>query len=299
MAKKPSAENQLTLQNMLDELSQAHNTRKPLYSELERIFTVPVISFFTSFIYPATIHDKDADMIENVLQGTDVKKGFLMIINSPGGSALAAERIIQVCRAYSADKFSVVVPKMAKSAATMICLGASKIIMSRTSELGPIDPQVIITEGQTRKLFPAFLLIQSYRKLIEEAIRVKQPIEIFLQQLSKYDHRDIALYEQEADLAKDIAARALKSGILKSEPDQEVQKTISFFLEPTRTKVHGRPIYLDDLAPTKLNLERLEIDSEQWKLIWNLYVRLDCLLSRGNVAKIVESKDYSYIISVK
>jgi ClpP class serine protease len=118
----------ISFQNILEEVHQGHEIRKKIYSSLEKEFNKPVISFFTSFIFPVAIIDKDVDMIECVLQGTDTSKGFVLVINSPGGSGLAAERIIQICRSYSNSKFDVVVPKMAKSAATMICLGANKNI---------------------------------------------------------------------------------------------------------------------------------------------------------------------------
>jgi hypothetical protein len=39
-------------------------------------------------------------------------------------------------------QFEVIVPHMAKSAATLICFGASCIHMGPTAELGPVDPQV-------------------------------------------------------------------------------------------------------------------------------------------------------------
>jgi hypothetical protein len=40
------------------------------------------------------------------------------------------------------DRFIVAVPRKAKSAATLICLGAQEIHMGLMSELGPIDPQI-------------------------------------------------------------------------------------------------------------------------------------------------------------
>ena len=42
--------------------------------------------------------------------------------------------------------FRLVVPDTAKSAATLIGLGATEIVMSTTSELGPIDPQVMLPD---------------------------------------------------------------------------------------------------------------------------------------------------------
>ena len=102
------------------------------------------MSFFTSFAFPVGIADEDADMLEDVLRAAlGQEDELVLMINSPGGDLLAAERIVNICRSHSANgQYAVIVPKMAKSAATMISLGAREIMMSQTSELGPIDPQI-------------------------------------------------------------------------------------------------------------------------------------------------------------
>ncbi len=129
--------------NVQREVSQAPELRTALLKKLERHFGARVVSFFTSFSKGAgQIVDADAEMLESVLEVEHTSGRLVLIVNSPGGQALAAERIVNVCRAYSAGDFEVVVPHMAKSAATMICFGANRIHMSKTAELGPVDPQV-------------------------------------------------------------------------------------------------------------------------------------------------------------
>jgi hypothetical protein len=59
-----------------------------------------VVTFFTSFRYPVEIEDADCDMLQSVLQQTDQSKGLVLMISSPGGDTLAAERIVNICRAY-------------------------------------------------------------------------------------------------------------------------------------------------------------------------------------------------------
>ena len=111
------------------EVGQTHDRRKGLIKKLEDHYQAKVITLFTSFKRPdVQIEDMDAEMLESVL-AAEHKAGdkILLIINSPGGQALAAERIANVCRAYSTNNFEVIVPHMAKSAATMVCFGAKKI----------------------------------------------------------------------------------------------------------------------------------------------------------------------------
>jgi len=287
-------EKKMAFQKVLNETNQSHELRKDLFQKLEDIYGKTVISFFTSFRFAAPIIDKDADMLESVLQKTKILRGLLLIINSQGGSGLAAERIIKVCRTYSHDNFEVIIPKMAKSAATMICFGANKIHMSATSELGPIDPQVVITDGKVQKLMPVQAIIKSYDDLINKAIEVKQPIEPFLQQLQKYDARDIEVYKTETELAGDIAVWALRLGMFKDVSEKEIKKKIKMF-EYAKTKAHARPIYREQLEKEGFKINSISNEGREWGLIWELYIRTDYLLSK-KFAKIVESKDYYYVM---
>ena len=62
-------------------------------------------------------------------------------IDSPGGDAHAAYKLMLVLRSI-AGVVRVVVPDYAKSAATLIALGADEIVMAPDAELGPLDAQI-------------------------------------------------------------------------------------------------------------------------------------------------------------
>ncbi len=89
-----------------------------------------------------TMMKSDADKIYNAVTTFDKKKPMLMILLSGGGVAGSAYLIGKLCREYSNGKFIVVVPRYAKSAATLLCCAANEIHMGSLSELGPIDPQI-------------------------------------------------------------------------------------------------------------------------------------------------------------
>ena len=125
------------------------------------------------------IADSDVRMLEEVMLSSGIRSALLLILDSPGGYGLSAERIIRVCRKYSNGSFDVLVPFMAKSAATIICFGATKIWLGETSELGPIDPQYVI-DG-----FPVSIynMVKSYEELLHKANQTKGRLEPYLQQL--------------------------------------------------------------------------------------------------------------------
>ncbi|AFD00264.1 Periplasmic serine proteases (ClpP class) [Methanocella conradii HZ254] len=281
---------------VMDEQNQSHKTRQALFVKLEEEFGLPIVSYFTSFRYPAMIDSADADILEGVLQKLDLSKGFALIINSPGGDGLAAERIINVCRSYSGTKeFISIVPGKAKSAATMICFGSSKIVMGPTSELGPIDPQVTIPENDGLKRFSAYNIIESYKNLFKKAVEEKGNIQPYLQQLANYDEREIRELECAVSLSKSISAKTLASGMMKGQSENDIYEKIKIFLSPEHTKTHGRPIYRDEAKSCGLNIEYKDIKDSSWKLIYELYIRTNNFVST-KAQKCIESKNHSYIV---
>jgi len=271
---------------------QGHETRKELFARLGDVFGRPVVSLFTSFEFPVMIQDADVDMLEGVLQRIDLSSGLALFISSPGGDGVAAERIINVCRAYSGTgEFWAIVPGKAKSAATMVCFGASKVVMGATSELGPIDPQVTSTTGQP---FSVYNIIKSYEDLFNRAVRVKSGnLEPYLQQLATYDAKQIQEFRSALELSGDIAVRALCSGMLSGKSEAAVEKDIKVFLTPERTKAHGRPIYRDEAAGCGLDIETIDVKDARWEPIYDLYLRSNnYVMTRAS--KCVESLEHSY-----
>lgn len=274
--------------------------RVDLLTELqkeEKFKDKKIITFFTSFKYPVAIEDADAIMIEEVLINTDFSnKGLLFVLNSPGGSGLAAERIINICRNYSSNDFEVLVPNKAKSAATMICLGSNKIWMSSSSELGPIDPQTIMKVEDKNAMIGMEYLIKNFDSIFRKACKCKERIEPFLQQLERFDSRVIEIYKSEVALSSDIAVKALKMGMMSSLNKTQIKRKIEPFLKPIKTRVHGRPIFIEQAKKCRLNAEEIDISSKLWHKIWDLFLRTEYVVN-DKAAKIVESDEEMYYIS--
>lgn len=290
----------IIMEKVLHEKLQGHDTRKHLYTEIEKHLDKPVISYFTSFNYPVMITDDDANALEGLLQKHELSNGFYLLLSSPGGDGLAAERIINICRSYSdTNEFGVIVPGKAKSAATMICLGANEIMMGKTSELGPVDPQIVMEENNELKRFSLYNIVKSYKSVFNHAVKSDGNMEPYLHQLSVYDARDIEEYKSMCSLSKDIVIKALKSGMLSSLTEDEIKNKIEIFLTPKTVKVHGRPLYIEDIENCDLNIHVQDVKSDLWTLIYELYYRLNSAVSFNNTAKIIEDKNNSIFSKIK
>lgn len=281
------------IKKVLTEENQGHETRKKIFARLEEELGRPVVTFFTSFKYPVMIEDADADMLEGILQKTDLSNGMALLISSSGGLGIAAERIINICRNYSGTgEYWAIVPSKAKSAATMICFGASKIIMSGTSELGPIGPQLTVSEEGTVKRFSLRNIVESYNDLFRKAIEEEGNIQPYLQQLANYDEREIREFQSAISLSEDIAVKTLGSGMMEGLSESKIK----IFLKPEKTKPHGQPIYAEEASTCNLTIDLKDTRGNLWGMVYELYIRTDNFVSK-RAAKCIETKENSFMAS--
>ena len=284
------------LSRILAERNQAGTTRQPLIRKIQRILKRPLLLLATSFSQPVMIDDSDVDVIEGMLQTMDLSNGLVLLISSPGGDAIAAERIVNICRSYSgAGDYWAIVPGRAKSAATMICLGASKILMCAASELGPTDPQLVIEEDGQPKRFSIWNIVRSYEDLFEKAAQTKGNLEPFLQQLTHYDARDIEEYRSAQQLAEDIVVRCLRSGMMSGKTEATVKRQMKLFLTPSKTKSHGRPILEQEAAACGVKIEHHEYSERLWRLCKELRIRADHYVT-SDASKCVENATHSFFV---
>jgi len=279
------------------EVTQHARTRQKLIETLQGLLsqdqTTKVVSFFVSFSPDRAgfILDNDAEMLENLLAAEPPATRLVLVINAPGGVSMAAERIVNVCREYSKHNFEVMVPHMAKSAATMICFGARCIWMSRTAELGPVDPQWPYKDDRDNPMvISADEYIRSYEALFKSAVTSGPGahIEPFLQQLNKYDARLVEQMRSAQKLSEDISIRALSSGQMKGKSPEEIRKAINVFLSQEMTRSHGRMIGFDEARTCGLQIKEIDLQSDVWNTLWELYVRSNWTVTR-RCGKIIES----------
>ena len=97
------------------------------------------------------ITHEDINGLMSVIRGMDWNAGLSLVLHTPGGVTNATESVVDYLRAKFTD-FEVIVPTYAMSAGTMISLASDRIVMARHSQLGPIDPQMLVPGGGS---FPA------------------------------------------------------------------------------------------------------------------------------------------------
>lgn len=116
--------------------------KKTLIQQIEKARSSRVITYLTSDRqgpFNARIAVDVIPLISKQLQAIGKVQNIDLFVYSAGGDTMVPWRLVSMIREYC-EKFSVIVPYKAHSAATMIALGADEIVMSDLSEISPIDP---------------------------------------------------------------------------------------------------------------------------------------------------------------
>src|SRR5712692_4482168 len=141
---------------------------------------------------------------------------------------------------------------------------------------GGRSPQISVEDerGNIIKYQAAHEILESYNELMRKANTTRGNLDPYLQQLARFDARDIRRIVYAQALSESIAIKCLQSGPLHGRKYQQVRAKIKPFWNPKYTKTHGRPIYHDVATRCGLNIRLHELQEPLWQTVWALYVRL-------------------------
>jgi membrane-bound ClpP family serine protease len=204
-----------------------------------------------------------ANKIYNALSKLENQKDIFLIIDSRGGSIESAYLISKTCRRLSKGKFIIGIPRRAKSAATLISLGADEIHMGLMSELGPIDPQIAS--------IPALGLSNALRVVAELSQEYPGSAEMF----SKYLKENLFLpqlghLERMCESAEQYATRLLKHNSKIS--DKKAGDLANHFVK--HYKDHGFVIDCDE-SQELLGEATVKINETEYQFANKIYRSLD------------------------
>ena len=212
-----------------------------------------------------------------------------LLLHTFGGSADVAEKLMGMLRGHvGTAELRVIVPDYAKSAGTLMVLGADKVVMSDMSELGPIDPQILLADR--------WQAVQNYLDAYDEhaaTLKTDPDNTAARIMLGKLDPATLKLCETAVDRARQAAENLLKRGMFRKGGNWSL--TVSELLDTARWLSHGQVISWDDAQDPRIGLavEHCAYHSEEWQDYWRLY----CLqrLAVRDRQKLYES-DYVYLV---
>lgn len=195
-------------------------------------------------------------------RGNNKDKTLLLILYSLGGLVESAYLISKCCQEYC-KKFVVAIPRQAKSAATLLAMGADEIHMGLMSELGPIDPQI----GR----YPALGLGYAVEYLASLCKRYPESSDMFAKYLSlSLDLRHLGYLERVSESAAQYAERLLKN---KKLPSGQTPASIAGRLVYSY-KDHHFVIDRKE-AETFLGTDFVKHDTEEYKIADSIHKSLE------------------------
>lgn len=193
-----------------------------------------------------------------------------VIIDSFGGDADAAYHMAKLIDGHFKGNIKYVVPRFAKSAATLMVCGGNKIVMGETSELGPLDPQIRQDDGS----YISAKAVQATLELIKKHLNKedKHGLELATILASRINPLILGQYESSIDIAKEYQRELLMMRMLKSKKKDDVDKIVERFA--TGYTHHSRVITCVEAKDIlgEENIEILASNSQEWNLLWEFYL---------------------------
>ncbi len=221
-----------------------------------------------------------------------------LVLHSPGGSAQAAEQMLEYLRTRF-DYIRAIVPLQAKSAATMIALGCDEILMGAHSELGPIDPQILIPVPEGLRFAPAHAILRDFARAKRECSENIGNLPAWTPILRSYAGGLIEFCHQQVQLSIEIVQKWIEKYMLKhddmgipiGERAAKAKKIAEWFGSEEaydRLRTHARPIRYEELKAQGLRMRRLEDDNDLQDRVLSVY-HANSLTFQGPAVKIVEN----------
>lgn len=155
----------------------------------------------------SALFDWFRDTVEKVAAGEHKKDALGIVLTTSGGEVEIVEKMVNVIR-HHYSFLHAIVPEMAMSAGTILCMAADKIYMDYSSSLGPVDPQV--PDKDQTSLVPALGYLDKIDEFIEKSRNgTITPVEF--QIVMNQDIATLRFYEQ----AKELSQSLMKNWLVK------------------------------------------------------------------------------------
>lgn len=241
--------------------------------------------------YCGPINASFVTALPNVLESIALKPkkrdAIAIFLTTGGGSAELAEQAVDMIRNFYNEVYFVV-PEIAMSAGTILCLSGDEVYMRYTSCLGPIDPQVEVN-GE-------YVSANGYLDKVSEYIQKSRDNQLTVAELNillSQDLGKLAKFEQAANLAKDLVKTWLvkhkfskwmthsttRLPVTKEEKEKRAEEIVDCLGDNRYWHSHGRRIGMKTLESVlRLHINNLSDNRALDELVCSYHQALcDCM----------------------
>jgi hypothetical protein len=212
-----------------------------------------------------------------VERNLNTESNVCILLHTVGGDADAAYHLGIRMQNLAKRQLIMVVPRLAKSAGTLLACAGDKIYATPITELGPVDPQVQLPS--TGRYVSAKTIRDSLKQAIEtikESGTLEEQIvkavfsSIPIAEMGHYE----SLLNHVKSLLEDILSRRMKKGRDRKEVSEIAEKLTTGYV------YHGKVIHVEEAKNMGLEIEILADD--KLKAVYSIYQKLKRLFDTLN-----------------
>jgi len=214
-------------------------------------------------LFPASL-----TLVEELLNLLDANKPIHLLLASPGGDGETAVRIVRAIQKRCTE-LTILLPDMAKSAATILCLGADHMLFGPNGDIGPVDPQLPLPNG----LVSAKNIVEAVAEAERRVTNNPQTYPLFAGLLGQVNMLTVEQARSALDRSSNLVREALASNPRRTE--KEVKSLAESLKKPLidDPTSHSAVTSCSDAQRLRLPAANADPTSEEWRIVWALWAR--------------------------
>lgn len=263
---------------------------------VERLSDLAALHGSHAVVYHGMIdHDAPRVLYEHLRRLGRVPRLDLVIATN-GGTATAARRLALLLHDYT-DRLTVLVPHRARSAGTLLCLGAHELVLGPLAELSPLDPQ-IGSSAAPRPGEPAVISaedMRAFREMAEQWFgveRAEDRLSLFGLLAQRVFPGSLGAFYRADRLIRDMAHELLRYQLPDAGPagrDLIVDRLVGGF--------HAHDYAITRAQAKDLGLRVRDADPREEELLWTILRQCGTQIEAGTdderVVTLVAGEDFT------
>ena len=265
--------------------------RRKYIKALHKFASRNVIIYYSGWLQfknqiESLINDDDKNGFMTTIQGLDRSKGLDLILHTPGGDLAATESIIDYLLRMFHQDIRAIVPQLAMSGGTMMCLACKSIVMGKQSSLCPIDPQL---DG-----IPTHGVIEEFNRAYKECKSDPDKIPVWQPILNNSKPTLIGKCQKVITWSEDLAGTYLSNKMLRGDKKKDQKDKIASILkvltDHSFTLSHTRHLNID-ICEQLLKIERMEDNQDFQDAILSVHHACMHTIAQTGTIKLIENQD--------
>ncbi len=246
------------------------NVRREYLKKLYQLTNRNIIAYYSGFLSKPNlrqldISDEDKNGFMMAIHKLDRKEGLDLILHTPGGDIAATQSIVNYLHKMFGRDIRAIIPQIAMSAGTMIACSCKEILMSKHSNLGPIDPHV---NGM-----PAYGVIEEFKLACNEVKKDSSKIYIWQQIISQYQPTFLSRCENAIKWSNDFVQEQLTDIMFSNDSSRKrkAKNIVKKLTDYKGNKTHNRHIHFEECEAMGLKVKQIEEEPKLQDLVLTVH----------------------------